>query len=130
MSGPATHFLGVVDPSSLACLYAQANVCVLPSHLEGMPLVLLEAASQACPVIAADIPANRQTLGEFAHYFPPRSLQALGQVLAQLLSNPQPGLQLARDAQRHVTSLFSWDRIAQQMEEAYLCALPQASLPR
>ena len=130
MAGPATHFLGVVDPSSLASLYSQAEVCVLPSRLEGMPLVLLEAASQACPVIAADIPANRQTLGEFAHYFPPRSVGALEQVLAQLLSNPQPGVQLARDSQRHVTSLFSWDRIAQQMEEAYLCALPQASSPR
>ena len=127
MAGSSTHFLGVVDPSLLASLYSQAEVCVLPSRLEGMPLVLLEAASQACPVIAADIPANRQTLGEFASYFPPGSVQSLQQALARLLSNPYPGAQLARDAQRHVASKFSWDRIAQQMEDAYLCAMPEAS---
>ncbi len=130
LAGSATHFLGVVDPASLASLYSQADVCVLPSHLEGMPLVLLEAASHNCPVIASDIPANRQTLDKFAHYFSPRSVQALQNALAKLLSNPQPGAQLAREARRYVTSSFSWDRIAQQMEDAYLCALPQASSPR
>jgi glycosyltransferase involved in cell wall biosynthesis len=130
LAGPATHFLGLLEPASLASLYSQAAVCVLPSRLEGMPLVLLEAASHACPVIAADIPAHRQTLGKFAHYFSPRSVQALQHALAQLLSNPVPAAQLARAARRHVTRLFSWDRIAQRMEDAYLCALRQASPPR
>ena len=37
--------------------------------------------------------------------------------------------QLARAAREHVTREFSWDRIAQQMEEAYLCAVRRA-LPR
>ncbi len=130
LAGPAAHFLGVVDHASLASLYSQAAVTVLPSRLEGMPLVLLEAASHACPVIAADITANRHTLGNFAYYFQHSSVQALQQALAQLLSNPQPAAQLAQAARLHVTRLFSWDRIAQRMEDAYLCALRQASSPR
>ena len=130
LAGPATHFLGVVDPASLAWLYCQAELCVLPSHLEGMSLVLLEAASHACPVIAADIRANRDTLGDFANYFEPRSLRALQHAIAQLLSNPKPAAQRAQAARLHVSRLFSWDRIAQQMEDAYTCALRQASSPR
>ena len=127
LAGEKTHFLGVLDPPTLAGLYEQADVCVLPSRLEGMPLVLLEAASHACPVIAADIAENRQTLSEFANYFEPGSVRALKDSLAQLLNNPQPGAKLAQAARTHVRRLFSWDRIAQQMEDAYSCALRQAS---
>ena len=129
MAGPSTHFLGVVSPADLAKLYEQAAVCVLPSRLEGMSLVLLEAASHACPVIAADIPENRNALGEYAHYFPPGSVQALQDLLAQVFNNPRDAGLLARTAREHVTREFSWDRITQQMEEAYLCAVRRA-LPR
>jgi len=130
LAGPATHFLGLLERAVLAGLYQKAAVCVLPSRLEGMPLVLLEAASHGCPVIAADIPEHRQTMGKFAHYFCPGSVEALQVTLAELLINPAPGANLARAGRGHVRRLFSWERIAGQMEDAYLCALRQASSAR
>ena len=129
LAGPHTHFLSVVSPPDLARLYQQAAVCVLPSRLEGMSLVLLEAASHACPVIAADIPENRNTLGKFADYFSPGSVQALQDTLAKVLNNPREAVALASSAREHVEREFSWTRIAQKMEEVYLCAARRA-LPR
>ena len=130
LAGPNTHFLGVVSPADLAGIYQQAAVCVLPSHLEGMSLVLLEAASYACPVIAADIPQNRDTLDNFANYFSPRSSPSLQDTLADVLDNPTPARQLARLSREHVTREFSWPKIAQRMEEAYLCAVRLAQSRR
>ena len=37
---------------------------VLPSSLEGLPLTLLEAASYRLPLVASDIPPNREVIGE------------------------------------------------------------------
>ena len=121
-AGPNTHFLGALCPADLALLYRNASVCVLPSHLEGMSLVLLEAASHSCPVIAADIPENRNTLSDFARYFQPRSAQHLQDALSNILNNPPPTTELAT-ARRHVLDNCSWDKIARRMEDAYRCVL-------
>ena len=126
LAGSNTHFLGVLAPADLAKLYEQAAVCVQPSHLEGMSLVLLEAASHACPVIAADIQENRNTLKEFANYFTPRSVEALQSALSGLLNNPTDAKLLARAAREHVVREFSWKKIAREMEDAYLCAVRRA----
>ena len=121
-AGPNTHFLGTLCPADLALLYQNATVCVLPSHLEGMSLVLLEAASHSCPVIAADIPQNRDTLSEFARYFQPRNLQHLQDALSDILNNP-PHATALDAARRHVLDSFSWDTITRRMEDAYRCLL-------
>ena len=41
-----------------------AAVFVLPSRLEGLALTLLEAASYRLPLVASDIPPNREVIGD------------------------------------------------------------------
>ena len=121
-AGPNTHFLGALCPADLALLYENAAVCVLPSHIEGMSLVLLEAASHCCPVIAADITENRNTLSDFARYFQPRNAQHLQDVLSDVLDNPVSPTKVEA-ARSYVLDNFSWDTIARRMEDAYQCVL-------
>lgn len=42
-------------PKEMPTLYRRASICVLPSHTENYPLVLLEAQVFQCPVVATDV---------------------------------------------------------------------------
>jgi L-malate glycosyltransferase len=56
------QLLGAVPDTD--ALYQEHDVLILPSKLEGMPMVVLEAFSRQLPVIAADIPGIRELLGQ------------------------------------------------------------------
>lgn len=43
-------------PEEMAAVYASIDICVLPSHREGLPNVLLEAGAMSLPVVATRIP--------------------------------------------------------------------------
>ncbi|NLW87718.1 MAG: glycosyltransferase family 4 protein [Planctomycetes bacterium] len=67
--GLNVKFLGGVYGPRLESLYANAAVVVQPSVLEGMSLVLLEAASHARCIVCSDIEENVALLGEAGVYF-------------------------------------------------------------
>jgi glycosyltransferase involved in cell wall biosynthesis len=47
----------VIDPETYV---ARADLLVLPSHAEGLPLVILEAASLGVPSLLSDIAVHRE----------------------------------------------------------------------
>jgi glycosyltransferase involved in cell wall biosynthesis len=47
-----------------AALFAAFDVFAAPSRKEGLPLAVLEAMALGLPVVASDIPAHREVLGE------------------------------------------------------------------
>ena len=49
--------------------YSQAQVYVLSSRWEGMPLVLMEALSHGLPIISSDLPICKEIMGDFGLYF-------------------------------------------------------------
>ena len=49
-------FLGAIDDVCTYALLESATVVVMPSHFEGLPLVVLEAAWMARPVVGAAVP--------------------------------------------------------------------------
>lgn len=52
--GPNVRWLGAVDGDTMRQLYAAADVVLLPSRGEGLPLVVQEAMSCALPVVVSD----------------------------------------------------------------------------
>lgn len=49
--------------------YTNAQVYVLSSRWEGMPLVLVEAMSHGLPIVTSDLPVCKEILGDFGMYF-------------------------------------------------------------
>lgn len=67
---------------------SRASALVFPSLWEGMPNVLLEALALGVPVIASDIPANRQLVGDAPAvvWVDPQSAQSVAKGLGDLMA--------------------------------------------
>ena len=63
--------------------YSKAQVYVLSSRWEGMPLVLVEAMSHGLPIVTSNLPVCKEILGDFGMYFKNGDIQELAQRLEE-----------------------------------------------
>ena len=61
--------------------YSNAQVFVLSSRWEGMPLVLMEAMSHGLPIISSNLPISLEIMGDFGLYFENGNVEHLAQRL-------------------------------------------------
>jgi glycosyltransferase involved in cell wall biosynthesis len=102
-------FLGFRNQSELPALYHAADVFVLPSDSEPWGLVVNEAMSAGCPVIAAkEVGATRDLIveGVNGYAFPAGDVVALTQKLATALSAP---VWLAAASAASRSRISTWD---------------------
>ena len=76
------EFAGRLTPEELAPRYQQADVFVLPSFFEGLPLVVVEALACGCRVVVSDLPGIRPWLSSSVPdapvvYVPPARMLSL-----------------------------------------------------
>jgi glycosyltransferase involved in cell wall biosynthesis len=115
-----TDFLSGI---ALQQLYSHAGAFVLPSSHEGLPIALLEALSYALPVIASDIPANREVGLDHSSYFPVGNVQALALALSRIASEPAADPEGLSQRREWVSRNYNWDRISAQTLDVYKEAL-------
>lgn len=101
---PKVIFAGVQDRAALQQLYQNAELFVLPSLHEGLPICALEAGSTGCPLLLSDIPGNRDLGLSEAHYFRSGDVEDLSRALGV----PAEQYKVSADA----FSRFDWDRIS------------------
>ena len=104
---------GFIKGDKLAQLYTYAKVFVLPSTHEGLPIALLEAMSYGCPVLASDIPANKEIGLPDECYFRNGDFTNLLHTLKEKIEISQ-SKRITYDL-----SSYSWHHIAQQTKEIY-----------
>ena len=83
----AVTFAGRLAPPAIRDLFQAADLFVLSSRSEGMPLALMEAMASGLPVVAADVGGVARTAGGAAMLVPPESPQALAEAIASLLGD-------------------------------------------
>lgn len=116
--GDGVVYLGVSDDATLAAVYAEAQLYVTLSREEGFGLPPLEAQALGVPVVASDIPAHREMLGDAAAFVPIGKPAAAAKVMAEIVSQPTRRLALiAAGRDRH--HLFSWKQMAQKTLATY-----------
>jgi glycosyltransferase involved in cell wall biosynthesis len=100
--------LGRILHAAVPHLYEAADVFVYPSFCESFGFPLVEAMASGLPVVAADLPLNREMCGEAAVYYPPHDAAALAAAIMHLAADePRRGAMAA--AGRARAQQFSWD---------------------
>jgi glycosyltransferase involved in cell wall biosynthesis len=111
-------FLGSQSQPSLVKTMQQSDVFLLPSRLEGIPKVTLEAAATGLPcVVFRDYETPSVIDGKTG--FQVNTFDDMIDRLRWLIQNPQLRSEMAMAAMQHAR-LFDWDLIARRWEEAYL----------
>jgi glycosyltransferase involved in cell wall biosynthesis len=97
-------------------LLAAADVFVLPSRWEGLPMALLEAMMAGLPVIAARVEGVDEVVEHGAHglLVPLESPAELARAILQLLGSPQERARMGKAARERVMTSYTTDRMCEQ----------------
>jgi glycosyltransferase involved in cell wall biosynthesis len=112
------RFLGFVPPGILRVFYARAALFAFPSLYEGFGLPPLEAMSLGTPVVASNIPALVEVLGEAAHLVNPENVFDISRGLRQALLDDDLRRRLVARGREQVAR-FSWDDSVRRVLEVY-----------
>jgi glycosyltransferase involved in cell wall biosynthesis len=108
---PDVTLTGAVDDDQLAAIYTGAHAFVSPSSDSGFGLPLVEALACGTPVVASDVPAVREVLGERATLRPVDDIEGLI-AAAEAARRPAPS-----------PSTWTWDDAAAATWNVYAEAI-------
>ncbi len=116
--GHAVRLLGA--RADVADLLASADLFVLPSHFEGLPLALLEAMAAGVPVVASAIGGTVEAIGEaHPHLVPPGDPQALADAIVDALADPAKTASAAEAARARFDTSFTAGRMIRETAAVY-----------
>jgi glycosyltransferase involved in cell wall biosynthesis len=102
------------DVPDVLPLLETATLLAMPSHTEGMPSAVLEAAAARVPLVLSDIPAHREAVQSNALYHRVGDETRLEECIRQVLERPDEAVAraaLALDALENSTMEESIDRL-------------------
>ncbi len=114
------NWLGPVQ--DMPALLAGSDIVVLPTYYgEGVPRILIEAASCGRPCVATDVPGCNDIVidGETGYLVPPKSPQLLAEKIAELLQDRPLRLAMGRKARALVVSRFEQGIVIRETMATY-----------
>lgn len=115
----SVRFLGFVK--EMGPLFAMANLLVLPSRTEGLPLVLLEAMAAEVPVVATNVGQVPEVLveGRCGLAVPPESAAELSKALRATIEEPGHARRRAELAKTRLLATYSANAMATLYASVY-----------
>ena len=113
-------FTGYVDKNK-PFYYKASDIFVLPSFLECLPLVILEAMACGVPIVASKVGGIPDVVkdGWNGLLVPPGDSEALANAIIYLLENEDIRERMGKNGRERVKN-YSWDKIAEETEKVYL----------
>lgn len=108
--------LGFIDEETKTNLYKKAKVFALPSKIEGVGIVALDAAYYGCEIAITNIPGPKEYYNGMCEICDPFSVDSIGSSILSLLDGKhqhQPHLQ------EFISANYSITKITSLLEEAY-----------
>jgi len=117
LAGRVEH-LGYVATDRRYDLYARASMLVLPSHLEGFGLPVLEAMTAGVPVIVSNRGALPEVAGDAAQIVEAAAAGGFAEAMRRYLEDPAfTAAAVSRGLER--ARAYSWDASARTLLAAY-----------
>lgn len=109
------------DRDDVAQLLSHADLFVLASKTENLPISILEAMRAGLPVIASNVGGVSELVvhGETGLLTPPSSILPLTQALADLLGDKDKRVRFGRAGRARYEALFSLDRMIDRTRAVY-----------
>ncbi len=121
--GDRVRLLG--ERQDVPALLAAADVVVLSSDWEGLPIALLEAQGAGVPVVATDVDGVREAMGtDAARLVPPRDPAALATALAEVLTDGDLRAAMSQAARQRRAARGSADAMVDAYLAIYASLLP------
>jgi glycosyltransferase involved in cell wall biosynthesis len=109
---------GRIPWEELHAAYAAADIFVMASLAEGLPIALVEALGSGPAVIASDIPEHRQVAEDEAIlYVPVGDSARLAEAIRALADDGPRRAAMAEAARRTIERQFTWDIVTGQWQE-------------
>lgn len=108
--------IGPVAEEDKPALYRGASAFLYPSRYEGFGLPVLEAMACGVPVVASEIPALVELVGDAAYLIPPEDARGMAGALISVLVDPALERTLRERGPRRAAA-FSWIACAQRTAE-------------
>ncbi|MBQ7499295.1 MAG: glycosyltransferase family 4 protein [Clostridia bacterium] len=121
-------FTDFVSGKTLAELFSNCYVYILPSDLEGMPMSLLEAVGYNTRVIVSDIPENTDCLDGYGNSFEHGDSDSLRKVLEHCLAHEElrdsdfkidSSPEETQRIRSELIAKYDWDNITDRTLEIY-----------
>lgn len=117
---------GVVEwwgwQTDMRTVFSSCHLVALPSMGEGIPTILLEAASSARAIVATNVPGCRDVVQDGVNglLVPPNDANALASALAMLLLDPLLRSKMSKQARLLAEQRFASKHIITQTQKLYL----------
>ena len=108
---------GFVQGEELDELYSNAYIYCLPSHVEGMPISLLEALSYGNNVLVSDIEENVQVAENYGESFKTGNIEDLSYKLEKCLEGKNR--KEPKKIQEFVLNKYSWEDVVNKTIKIY-----------
>ena len=110
----------------MASVLAQAHIVCMPSYMEGLPRVLIEAAACARPVVTTDVPGCREIVrdGENGLLVPPRDGAATAVALGRLIADRALRAKFGARGRAIATGEFTVERFVAETLALYRTLMP------
>jgi len=115
----AVHF--IVDTKDVGAIISQADVCVLSSFHEGLPICILEYMAAQKPVVASDVGGVREMIRNEQEGFliEPGDPRMLAERISCLLRDPAAARQMGARAGERVEAQFRLSGMLDAYAQAY-----------
>jgi glycosyltransferase involved in cell wall biosynthesis len=116
---PGITWLGHIN--DITSLWRRCHFAVLPSHREGLPMSLLEAAACGKPMIATDAPGCREIVidGQTGLLVPIEDAAALAEAIARLAASPELRERYGKAARQIVVDKLSAKIVGEAIVDLY-----------